>query len=171
MDAAERDVIAKATNYRLRHSGQADITPNIGDDSLSELGTQIDANCHLELLYLYYCRTGRGAALHGSDPGASGMDGVQWIRLVKESPGLLDGRAVTTTVADLVFAKLRDRNTRRLSYMRFLDCLTSLATVKFPGEDGACSAIIEGRRGTGPALCLRRACCLSSGAAPEDYSC
>src|SRR5690348_10097202 len=56
------------------------------------------------------------------------MDGRQFAKLIKDC-GLLD-KKLTVTDVDLIFAKVKDRSSRRIVYLQFKDALTQIASKK-----------------------------------------
>ncbi|KAI7843588.1 hypothetical protein COHA_002830 [Chlorella ohadii] len=86
-------------------------------------------------------------ATRASAGGDSELDGARWIKLCKETK--LIGRGLTPTDCDLMFAKVKERSARKITFEQFLDALDLVAAKK--GQPLA--AVVGQVAGTeGPAL-------------------
>ena len=71
----------------------------------------LDQSVHLQLLFQYYCRFGRSGTDHDIDT----MDNAMYAKFTRDSPGLLQ-RPFTAAEADLLFARLKTKSLRRITY-------------------------------------------------------
>jgi hypothetical protein len=71
----------------------------------------LDHSVHLQLLFQYYCRFGRSGTDHDIDT----MDNAMYAKFTRDSPGLLQ-RPFTAAEADLLFARLKTKSLRRITY-------------------------------------------------------
>jgi len=65
---------------------------------------------------------------HAFTGGAKDMDGRQFVKLAKDC-SLLD-KKVTTTDIDLIFAKVKDKSVRKITFAQFQQALDLIATKK-----------------------------------------
>lgn len=90
-----------------------------------------------------YCtfgtRTGSLAAAESSAAGATvaavttpSLDGTKWAKLVRES-SLLDD-VITSTEADILFSRVREKGERRISFLQFRLALKLLAEKKYGAD-------------------------------------
>jgi hypothetical protein len=93
----------------------------------------------LRLIFFYYCAYG----LTGSKQSQQDtIDSSNFMKLIRESPGLLDSyhriagvrAGVNPTDVDMAFVKAKDKHGRRLNYGQFLCALDRLAQIKYPDD-------------------------------------
>ncbi len=73
--------------------------------------------------------------------GSHEMDGRQFAKLCKDA-GLLD-KKLTATDVDLIFAKVKDKSARKISYSQFENALGQFATKKGVQKDDVAKALLK----------------------------
>lgn len=89
------------------YGGDSQTLQNVSSFSPPDL----DQAVHLQLLFQYYCRFGRSGTDHDIDT----MDNAMYAKFTRDSPGLLQ-RPFTAAEADLLFARLKTKSLRRITY-------------------------------------------------------
>jgi hypothetical protein len=84
----------------------------------------------LRAVFRHYADLGR----RPTDGVERGVDSRQWAKLVADTPDLLSARW-STADADVVFAKVLARGSRRLDYNRFLEALAQTGLRLYPALD------------------------------------
>lgn len=65
------------------------------------------------------------------------LESRNFIKMMQECPGLVDGDAVTIADLDIIFVKCKAKTERRITYEQFLIALSELSLKAFPDDAGA----------------------------------
>ncbi|KAJ3066530.1 hypothetical protein HDU98_010151 [Podochytrium sp. JEL0797] len=85
-----------------------------------------------------FCAFGRGSSSSLDSVQGSTMDGAKWAKFARDS-NLIDGKKVTSTDIDIIFNKIKAKNSRRIDWDEFQGALKILAEKKYPekhSQDG-----------------------------------
>lgn len=60
------------------------------------------------------------------------LESRNWVRLIHDCPGLLDGEKITIADLDIIFVQCKTRSKRRITFLQFLNALSKLSAKIFP---------------------------------------
>ena len=102
----------------------------------------LTVNEALHAVFTNYCSDWKSALTKGNNSDHSednedsispSMDSANFLRLIRESPGL--ARNIGRTEVDLIYSKVKPIKARRLYYENFLDAILELAIRIYPDAD------------------------------------
>ncbi|KAJ3142486.1 hypothetical protein HK100_002929 [Physocladia obscura] len=80
-----------------------------------------------------FCAFGRGSISSSLDSiaGGSTMDGGKWAKFARDS-NLIDNKKITSTEIDIIFNKVKAKNSRRINWDEFLNGVKLISAKKYP---------------------------------------